>query len=333
MLIKKQLHEILITIVLTIALVSCQPISIEPQSVEGGDIQDILVKAAEPKRTTVKIEPFPLPNCDGSEKLTQSLGTLATVSKSATVSNKGTVIGGGEFSVPEAAKLKLEIQVENAYQQTFESAISRVDTIQMSAAAGTHIVYTIVWEEFTFNSIVQYSSDGKVYEVPYTYVLSAPKIENSDNIICDNSTNTEVPQATSISSTAEESYDGWVICWHGRDGYEYLIAYPESDAKQGISLDYKLTNAQGRQLELANDSLKMCYANGEWYGYPDPNPWFPNVSYIKLLDREILACSTSPNCQGSQYKLLPENYFPSNAPELKAPTEIGVHVVSYKASK
>lgn len=133
--------------------------------------------------------------------------------------------------------------------------------------------------------------------------------------------------------SSNEQYDGWVICWHGRDGYEYLIAYPENAAKQGVSLNFNLANAQGRQVEVANDSLKMCYVNSEWYGYPDPNPWFPTISYLKLLDDAILVCSDSPGCKGDQWTMLPEEYFPWNAPNLQDPKETGIHVMAYKSSQ
>ncbi len=183
---KNLLSKIVYIIVLAFLVASCQPTA-PAQNGSSNDIQDIRVQATEPTKSTSKVEQFPLPNCGGSDKLAQSLGTFASASKSATVGTKAAVTGGGEVAVPETAKLKLEIQVEQAYQQKFESANSRLDTIIMSAAAGTHVVYTIVWEEQTFDSIVQYSSDGKVYEVPYTYVLSVPKIDKSYNVICDGS--------------------------------------------------------------------------------------------------------------------------------------------------
>jgi hypothetical protein len=145
-------------------------------------------------------------------------------------------------------------------------------------------------------------------------------------------TSTPISTATSQSSSNDQ-YDGWVICWHGRDGYEYLIAYPESDAKQGINLNFNLINAQGRQVEIANDSLKMCYVSGEWYGYPDPNPWFPTVSYLQLLDKQILVCSDSPGCQGHQWTMLPQKYFPWNAPALQPPTGTGIQIIAYKSSQ
>ena len=197
---RKHLHTILAIIISAVVLIACQPNVAPTPNGENGDIQDIRVQVIEPTKTTSKVEQFPLPNCGGSDKLAQSLGTFASVSKSATVGIKGTVTGGGEVAIPETTKLKLEIQVELAYQQTFESANSRLDTIIMSAAAGTHVVYTIVWEEQTFNSIVQYSSDGKVYEVPYTYQLSVPKIDKSYNVVCDGN-NTGNNGSTNVPAT------------------------------------------------------------------------------------------------------------------------------------
>lgn len=196
----RNLLNIAIIIFSAIILISCKP----PDSVSEPDdnIQDIRVQVVEPERTTSKVEQFPLPNCGGTDKLAQSLGTFASISKRATVGTKATVTGGGEVQIPETAKLKLEIQVERAYQSTFESANSRIDSIEMSALAGTHVVYTILWENQSFNSIVQYSTDGKVYEVPYTYQLSVPKIDTSYQVECldDNGTSLIQPSSEQTSS-------------------------------------------------------------------------------------------------------------------------------------
>lgn len=173
--------------------------------------------------------------------------------------------------------------------------------------------------------------------------VSSPKVQSNASstspqpVEADQETSSEgaLRQATDTPTpkmSPNKQYNGWIICWHGRDGYEYLIAYPENDAKQGVSLNFNLTNAQGHQVEVANDSLKMCYVNGEWYGYPDPSPWFPTVSYIKLLDNKILVCSDSPDCKGDQWTMLPEKYFPGNAPELQEPNEAGIHIIAYKPS-
>ncbi len=240
-------------------------------------------------------------------------------------------------------------EIKAGYQQIIEGGISakysQYESIsksqQVTAPAGTNMEFNLRWSEEVRagNVTVDGTSGSYTVRIPI-----AVEQVGSRNLGCDNSqvqqpTPVEVNptaapqiQPTTISNDAIK-YDGWVICWHGRDGYEYLIAYPESDVKQGVNLNYKLTNAQGRQLELANDSLKMCYVDGKWYGYPDPSPWFPSVSYMKLLDGGILVCSDSPGCQGNQFTMLPEKYFPWNAPELQAPKETGVHVIAYKSSR
>lgn len=169
---------------LILLLISCQPSVRSTPVALDNDVQDIRVQMVEPIRTTAKVEQFPLPNCGGTDRLAQSLGTYASASKSTTIGAKATVTGGGEVGIPETTKLKLEIQVELAYQRTFESANSRIDSIEMSAAKESHVVYTIVWEKQTFESIVRYSADGNVYEVPYTYRLSVPKIDASYNVQC-----------------------------------------------------------------------------------------------------------------------------------------------------
>lgn len=195
------------------------------------DVQNIRVQMVESDRTTADIEPFPLPNCGGNEKLTRTLGSLTSISQSATVSEKATVIGGGEIQLPNTIKLKLEIQVELAYQRSFESANSRVDSIEMAASAGTHIVYDILWEEQIFDSIVQYSLDDKVYEVPYTYKLRVPEIATSYEVECSDDGNvghlpvqtpssipTPEPQPTSISHQLSIAIIG-LECFTHSSGY------------------------------------------------------------------------------------------------------------------
>lgn len=187
-----------------ILLNSCQ---IAPSPADG-EVQDVRVQIVEPVRVVSKVEPFPLPNCGGTDRLIQFLGAYASANKSTTIGDKATATGGPEVGIPETIKLKLEIQVERTYQQIFESASSRVDSIEMAAAKGSHVVYTIVWEEQTFQSIVRYSADGNVYEVPYTYRLSVPKIDTSYTVHCANTgeitvaANTLLPVSTPSQPTA-----------------------------------------------------------------------------------------------------------------------------------
>lgn len=234
-----------------IILISCTP---PPTSVSqsNNNIQDIRVQVVEPERTTSKVEQFPLPNCGGTDKLAQSLGTFASISKSATVGAKAIVTGGGEVQIPEAVKLKLEIQVELAYQNTFESANSRIDSIEMSALAGTHVVYTILWENQTFTSIVQYSTDGKVYEVPYTYQLSVPKIDTSYQVVCSDSDNVESPghesleieSNISIDPTVYDNFDGSTI---GSAFDENLWKYWDDTSTNGFTQENGLLKFVGEE--------------------------------------------------------------------------------------
>jgi hypothetical protein len=102
------------------------------------------------------------------------------------------------------------------------------------------------------------------------------------------------PTVTSPVSTSKIS--DWLICWHGKalgpdkGGYEYLIAYPPNTFQRGLDLSVKLSIAPGVELDtLANDSLKMCYLKGKWYGgNQDSMPWFPRASYLKVEQDRIL---------------------------------------------
>ena len=260
------LLKVLLIAGLAMLAVSCQPASPTPNP-NGTEIQDIRVKLTEPAKTTSKVEQFPLPNCGGTDRLAQSLGTFASVSKSATVATKGTITGGGEVGIPETTKLKLEIQVELAYQQTYESANSRVDTIEMSAAKGTHVVYAIVWDEQIFESIVQYSLDGKVYEVPYTYKLSVPKIDKSYNVSCSNNNGAENP-SENISPTTESithllptTTSEAVSKWGGQPSWWEKLSNTGWKLRGALTLSVD----EGWRIDYidVNGNLKSCDSKGE----------------------------------------------------------------------
>lgn len=177
------LKIIILNIVLVSTIISCQPVA-DTQVASDTNIQDIQVNTATPIDSKIRTEEFTLPNCGGTGELHQTLGSQASVSKSETISTKATVRGGVEVEIPETVKLKLEVELEKAYQKTFESASSRLDTIDMPAAAGTHVVYVIGWYNQNYESIIEYSTDSRVYEVPYIYILRVPKIESSYQISC-----------------------------------------------------------------------------------------------------------------------------------------------------
>jgi hypothetical protein len=195
-------------IALTLLFTACQPTSAPTQAAQSGSIANVHVVTAEPTETCVDSETFPLPNCGGTSELHQTLGSNASIFKSVTVGTKATAEGAGEVAIPETAKLQLKLAVEAAYQETYETANSRLDTIDMRAAAGTHVVYDIGWYEQTFSSIVEYSENNQVFKAPYTYKLRIPKIDNSYQNSCDGGSagnngqpNTQpAPQSTSVQS-------------------------------------------------------------------------------------------------------------------------------------
>lgn len=186
------------------------------QTSDLGDVGDIRVEKAEAIKTIVGTEEFPFPNCGGTIDLSQSLGTQTTVKKGVTIGARATTSAGGEVTVLEVVKLKLEAQVELAYQQTYETASSRLDTIDMGAAPGTHVVYEVQWEEQKFASTVSYAIRGEVYKAPYTYILRIPKLGESYQLSCPSlpstatvisgpptPTNTPIPEAIPLTPIPE----------------------------------------------------------------------------------------------------------------------------------
>lgn len=144
-----------------------------------------------------------------------------------------------------------------------------------------------------------------------------------------------LPEEDQIESSAPDNlFADWVVCWHGRSGYELLIAYSEVEARNGIDLAGKVTRKpwDGQDEDLANDSLKMCYYRGEWYGSPNP-PWFPSVSYMQLQEDKFLVCEHSPGCGGNQWQLLPGASSPMQINDLVTePPQTGIQLLTYWAS-
>jgi len=177
-----------VVIILTLIMNACggssnQPDTsgpIQPAPKDLGDISSIRVEQVQAVKTILAPpESFPLPNCGGTGELSVSLGTQATVQRRVAIGAKATTSAGGEVEIPMTVKLKLEAEVELAYQQTYATTNSRLDTIQMKAAPGTEVVYEIEWEEQKFTSTVSYIIGGDAYTTAYTYILRVPKLKGS----------------------------------------------------------------------------------------------------------------------------------------------------------
>ncbi len=201
--------KVLLTLFLSsIILFGCQTASpntsIQPDSVSSTEVSSIHVKPASPKKISGDTEEFPLPNCGGTGELSQSLGTQVSVSKSVIVGGTATVTGGGEINVPETAKIALEISIEASYQQEYETANSRLDSVEMKAAPASHVIYVIQWEKQEFSSVVTYEMDGELLESPYTFTMSVPKFKDSYQEICPTDIGHTIPP-TPISTTESKT--------------------------------------------------------------------------------------------------------------------------------
>jgi len=154
------------------------------ENIEAEDISLVRVDTAIPSSKVVRTENISLPNCGGSSELTQTLGTVTTVQKSLSLGARAKGSAGAEVEIPETAKLRLEVEIEATYQQTFQTASSRLDTLVMKAAPKTHIVYIIEWEQLEYTSAVSFAMKGEVFQAPYTYTLVVPKLTSSDQVSC-----------------------------------------------------------------------------------------------------------------------------------------------------
>ena len=181
-------------LVLVLSLMSCSPNEVEgifptieatPTSVIM-EIENVRVDNPEfpEKRTVGNPENIELPNCFGSANLTRTLGTQTTITSTLNMGTTAKITGGGEVEIPAAAKLKLEVEVGKAYEETKQSATSRLDTAEMTAAPGTHIIYVIEWREIQYNSIVLFSSGSAMYTANYSYKLIVPDITANSAVPC-----------------------------------------------------------------------------------------------------------------------------------------------------
>jgi hypothetical protein len=294
----KHLQKSIVVIFLSLAIVSCQS-GAASQQPQGDGIQDIRVNTAALTEVKVSSEEFPLPNCGGTGEIHQTLGSHASVFKSVTVGEKATLKGGGEADIPETAKLKLEIEIEASYQKTYESASSRLDTIDMPAAKGTHVVYVIGWYEQIYESIVEYSSDGKVYEVPYTYKLRIPKIEDSFQLVCDGNattnngqSNTAIPQPTSAPSVQTNFPDVYVAS-NAENGVIFT-APTDGNYRFTIKEGIYCWGGQGKCRSIIHGYLNRDIEWGLWYNLTHPI----NQDYeIGCWENETAA---NPNCSVGQ---------------------------------
>jgi len=213
----------LLAIFLLITISGCQPTPTvtdnqQPNTATGsgsGEAQNIQVEKVAPQKSIGITEEFPLPNCGGTEKLTQTLGTQVSVSKSVQMGTTVSVSGGGEVGVSAAAKITVEAAVEAEYKQEYETASSRLDTIGMGAAPKTHVIYTVQWETQQYSSVVTFELNREMVKTPYTFTMNVPKLAESREEKCAD-IGSVIP-ATPISSN-ESSIDPSSSTSGGQEG-------------------------------------------------------------------------------------------------------------------
>ncbi len=182
----KHLHALFLISLILVTLAGCDLSGDEPSITDVPSIANVRILQPEnPVISEGETEGFPLPNCDGTGPLRQSLGTRTSISRSVQVGASATVRGSGEVQIiPEVVKLGLEAEIAASYSQSFEQEDSLLNTIAMEAAANSHVVYVIQWQAQTYSSTVSYSIGDVVYDATYNYVLRVPKSENSYQVTC-----------------------------------------------------------------------------------------------------------------------------------------------------
>ena len=150
----------------------CVLILLSQNSCSSNEVTHIQIeKSLEPQIT---IEPateeFPQNKCNVGN-LAQTLGNNTKINSSITIGSKATTGAGVEVDIPEAAKLKLEGEIERTYQQTFGMETSRLDEITMSANPGTEKIYVVTWEHHNYMSTLSYEVNNKRYQTNYAYTL------------------------------------------------------------------------------------------------------------------------------------------------------------------
>lgn len=256
-------------------------------------IKDVRVEKSQATKITVDTEEFNLPNCGGTTELSQTLGTQASVQRGVTIGGKARLITGVEVGLPSAAKAKIEGEVELAYEQEYQSASSRVDSIRMAAAGGSHVIYDIEWEEQEFVSDVSFTANGMVHRTPYTYTLTVPKIANSRQINCYTVIQTEnqTPEPPTITPSQSElpapKIYNFSACLNPCTGSNATRNFPEKTKKIYALWNYENIPIGSHYVRAWNmDGREWVRYDCIWYG-PETG-----VSTVELKEPDGLHSGT-----------------------------------------
>jgi len=190
----KYLIFLILIIAAGLNLISCQPE--EPKPIAPTNI--IVNSAAKPEETFISKQEIPLPNCAGSAELSMSLGSVTTIQKGVTIGTKATAGAKTGIDIPAAASAELAASVEGSYQQAYQTTVTHLSTMIMSAAPHTSIIYVIEWDNQDYASTVDFDDKNDVgmhYKTDYHYTLTVPKFSDSLSQPCPNG-----PTPTNVTS-------------------------------------------------------------------------------------------------------------------------------------
>jgi hypothetical protein len=164
------------------------------------------------KNTSITWEPaepeaVSLDNCNGTSELSRFLSTETLIRKHIFVGTKahlsktkedraGFFANAKTWVVGKLSPTKVEVElsaeerkrliaeIELAFEAEYEEAKGRIDSVDMSAAPGSHIIYTIEWMDQKQDSKVYLTVKDNIYSVDYSYTITIPNKITSAQEIC-----------------------------------------------------------------------------------------------------------------------------------------------------
>lgn len=158
-----------------IALVVLLSLAINACGNDSEEISNVRVERAELVKTPVEPpQEIHLDNCDNKGPNKYDTSIQVQQSKNINVSSKASGSGGVEVKISGAATAKLQGEIENTYQETFGSAITRGNSLTIELGPQSDVYWIVTWEEQKYTSTVSFEMNGKSYRTRYTYSFRIP---------------------------------------------------------------------------------------------------------------------------------------------------------------
>ena len=103
---KIKLQQGILMAIISVLVAGCQlSAPMATPTLDTNEIQNIQVQTANPEKSSGVSEDFPLPNCGGTGKLAQTLGTQVSVSKTIEMGSTVSVSGGVRLAFRQLLRL------------------------------------------------------------------------------------------------------------------------------------------------------------------------------------------------------------------------------------